>query len=295
MKKFILFAVVYFFTASLFAQLIGQPTQLNTVCDDNNDGFATFSLSNISIEILGNLNPSDYTITHHIGQSDAQLGTNPLPLMYSNATPNAQTVFARIVTNATGQVQILPYVLRINPLPDAPTYTSVVCSNQCNNIAIIQHTTNQSVSYFTTIANAQNNTNPIPDPTCFISFVTTPTVLVYYRISNLQTDCFAIGTIILNSITCSPCIPPANLTATTITENSAVLSWVSGAEQSSWILELIANGLTTSIDVSSNPFTLTGLQCDTNYVFRINSICPNGTITFSNFLELTTLICVPSA
>ena len=295
MKKFILFAVVYFFTTSLFAQLIGQPTQLNSVCDDNNDGFATFSLNNISIEILGNLNPSDYTITHHIGQSDAQLGTNPLPLMYSNATPNAQTVFARIVTNATGQVQILPYVLRINPLPDAPTYTSVVCSNQCNNIAIIQHTTNQSVSYFTTIANAQNNTNPIPDPTCFISFVTTPTVLVYYRISNLQTDCFAIGTIILNSITCSPCIPPANLTATTITENSAVLSWVSGAEQSSWILELIANGLTTSIDVSSNPFTLTGLQCDTNYVFRINSICPNGTITFSNFLELTTLSCVPSA
>ena len=295
MKKFILFAVVYFFTTSLFAQLIGQPTQLNTVCDDNNDGFATFSLSNISIEILGNLNPSDYTITHHIGQSDAQLGTNPLPLMYSNATPNAQTVFARIVTNATGQVQILPYVLRVNPLPDAPTYTSVVCSNQCNNIAIVQYTTNQSVSYFTTIANAQNNTNPIPDPTCFISFVTTPTVLVYYRISNLQTDCFAIGTIILNSITCSPCIPPANLTATTITENSAVLSWVSGAEQSSWILELIANGLTTSIDVSSNPFTLTGLQCDTNYVFRINSICPNGTITFSNFLELTTLSCVPSA
>jgi uncharacterized repeat protein (TIGR01451 family) len=303
MKNLLLTITLFFSTSILIAQNFNQPAQYNNVCDNNNDqnsnvdndGFAVFSLNNISIEILGNLNPSDYTITHHIAQSDAQLGTNLLPLLYTNATPNVQTVFARIVTNATGQVQILPYVLRVNPLPDAPTYTSVVCSNQCNNIAIVQHTTNQSVSYFTTITNAQNNTNPIPDPTCFISFVTTPTVPVYYRISNLQTDCFAIGAIILNFITCSPCSPPTNLTATTITENSAVLSWVSGAEQSSWILELIANGSTTSIDVSSNPFTLTGLQCDTNYVFRINSICPNGTSNFSNFLELTTLSCVPSA
>lgn len=296
MKKILLLALLFFSITTVSAQFIGQPSQTNTVCDDNNDGIAVFSLTNITIEILGNLNPSDYTITHHIGQSDAQLGTNPLSSTYTNATPNVQTVFARIVTNSSGQVQILPYVLRVNPLPDTSTYTIVICPNQCNNIDIVQHSTSQSVTYFTVQSDAQNNTNPIQDPTCFISFATTPTLSVYYRIENLETGCFAVGIIMLNYINCAPCIPATNLTATNITENSAVLSWESNAAQSGWMLEIQSNGVTTtSFDINTNPFVVTGLQCDTNYVFKITTICVNGITTSSNSVAITTSVCIPSS
>ena len=90
-KLLLLFALListFFFgqTATL-----NQPTQFNRVCDTNNDGFASFSMQEISAEITGQVTLS-YLVTHHLTQSDASSGINPLPNTYTNTVVNSQMV-----------------------------------------------------------------------------------------------------------------------------------------------------------------------------------------------------------
>ena len=115
MKNLLLTITLFFSTSILIAQNFNQPSQYNNVCDDNNDGFAFFYLDEVSFEILANLNSQSYVITHHETQTEAQTGTNALPSPYFNINPSTQTIFARIVTVASGQVTIMPYNLNVNP------------------------------------------------------------------------------------------------------------------------------------------------------------------------------------
>ena len=88
MKKLLLVFTLFFSTSILVAQNFNQPSQFNNVCDDNNDGIATFWLEEISFEILGNVNPQDYVVTHHETQTDAFVGANALSSPYSNINPS---------------------------------------------------------------------------------------------------------------------------------------------------------------------------------------------------------------
>ena len=121
MKKLLLILALFFSTSILLAQNFNQPSQFNNVCDDNNDGFASFYLEEISFEILANVNPQSYVVTHHETQTDAQNGANALTSPYFNINLTTQTIFARILTVASGQVTIMPYNLNVNPIPPSPT------------------------------------------------------------------------------------------------------------------------------------------------------------------------------
>lgn len=82
------------------------------------------------------------------------------------------------------------------------------------------------------------------------------------------------------------CADPSNLEVSDITPNSAVLTWVAGAEdQTSFILEYQAEGATewTSVDVNDTTYTLTELAQLTNYSVRVKANC--GT---NNWSELIT-------
>ena len=73
------------------------------ICDDATlDGFASFDLTQSETIILGNQNPSDFTITYYSAQSDAQNATNAAtaPTNFTN-TSNPQTVYVR-VENVSG-------------------------------------------------------------------------------------------------------------------------------------------------------------------------------------------------
>ena len=136
MKKLLFLVILFFSTSILTAQTFTQPTQYNTVCDDNNDGFASFYLGEITYEILGNLNASDYVITHHGTSDDAEIGANPLPSQYYNISSWSQTIYVRIVTVATSAVQYFTYELHVNPTPTANPYTMTVCDD--NNDGFVQ-------------------------------------------------------------------------------------------------------------------------------------------------------------
>lgn len=72
------------------------------------------------------------------------------------------------------------------------------------------------------------------------------------------------------------CVAPTNLEVSDITPNSAVLTWVAGAEdQTAFIVECQAEGATewTSIDVNDTTYTLTGLAQLSNYNVRVKANC----------------------
>ncbi|MBO2525409.1 MAG: hypothetical protein CW341_06910 [Bacteroidetes bacterium] len=93
------------------------------------------------------------------------------------------------------------------------------------------------------------------------------------------------------------CPDPSNLEVSDITPNSAVLTWVAGAEdQTAFILEYQAEGATewTSVDVNDTTYTLTELAQLTNYSVKVKANC--GENNWSEVLTTsfrTIGICLP--
>jgi hypothetical protein len=67
-----------------------------------------------------------------------------------------------------------------------------------------------------------------------------------------------------------PCSTPSNLTVSNITFNSAVIGWLANGTENTWRLEV--NG--TLVDnVTTNPYTLTGLTPATQYTIKVQAVC----------------------
>jgi uncharacterized repeat protein (TIGR01451 family) len=308
MKKLLLVLALFFSTSILIAQNFNQPTLYNNVCDDNNDGIAVFWLGEISFEILGSLNAQDYVISHHETQTDAVTGANPLLSQYLNINPFTQTIFVRIVTVATSEVTILTYNLTVNPTPVAPTVTVTNCADVTTSFPcwdltsveaqIVQGQVSVFVTYYPTFADAQNGSNAIFNPNCYISPLMSPTQPpVYYRAVFAGNDCFSVGSIELVTINCENpnCPTPSNLVVTNMTETSAVLGWTSSGSESYWDLTIaVDGGLTTSMIAQQSPFVITGLTCDTTYIVSVSANCGNnGVSATSEWISFNTTACTP--
>ena len=71
-----------------------------------------------------------------------------------------------------------------------------------------------------------------------------------------------------------PCYAPTNLTATNPTFNGATLAWTAAeADQTNFEIRVSAAGDTSIIEVSQNPYTLTGLLDNTEYTAAVRAIC----------------------
>ena len=229
MKKLLLLFILFFSASILTAQNFNQPTTFNNVCDDNNDGFASFYLEEITYEILGNLNASDYTITHHATSTDAQTGANPLSSPYFNINPNTQTIYVRIVTVATSAVQYFSYQLHANPTPTANPYTMTVCDDNNDGFAAIdlnstipiflQGSTGLVITFHETLADAQFGGNPLSSPYYNI----TPQSQVFYvRILSTLSGCYTITQLYVAIISCGPTAgQPTDLTMCSDTVNAS--------------------------------------------------------------------------
>lgn len=85
------------FTTSVCTLTSGQPTNLS-VCSDN--GYGCVTLTNNNAPILGNLDPSLYTISYHLTLADANSQLNPLGAEYC-ITNISQVIYALLVKNGT--------------------------------------------------------------------------------------------------------------------------------------------------------------------------------------------------
>jgi hypothetical protein len=127
-----------------------------------------------------------------------------LPNSHIN-TPNPQQIWINIRNNTTGCNTVSSFNLVVNPLPVVTVPPTIFqCSNGASTQALFDLTLNEAVvtggvtgltvSYYTTLANAQNETSPIATP---LSYLGTDNELIYIRVENNTTGCYSTTTQLL--------------------------------------------------------------------------------------------------
>ena len=86
------------------------------------------------------------------------------------------------------------------------------------------------------------------------------------------------------------CPAPTNLTCTSTTTTSAILSWSAG-EASAWQL-CLNNDMENLINVHTTTYTLTGLNPSTSYSIKVRAICDSAG-PWSNVLNFNTVFAIP--
>ena len=83
------------FNVGVIDQVVANTPNDLEICDDNNDGSATFDLSMVESDVLGTQSPTSVTISYHESQDEADNGLNPLPL---NHTSNSyqKSIYVRV-------------------------------------------------------------------------------------------------------------------------------------------------------------------------------------------------------
>ena len=109
--------------------IASQPGDLSQCDDGARDGIASFDFTVQDSAVIGAQNPALFTVTYHISQTDAESGSNPLPVPY--ATGNA-TIYARLVhSGGSGCYDVVSFEVTVfdYPMPDIVD-EYVLCENQ---------------------------------------------------------------------------------------------------------------------------------------------------------------------
>ena len=205
------------------------------ICDDDNDGFNQFDFDDVITPqiYVGGQTPADFALTYHTTQGDADSGNNPIvnTANYTNVT-NPQIIYIRLVSNTNGCVTTGVFNISVEfpPVLD-PMYDNEL--TQCDDLDAnymeandgitsfdltvedieITGPTNVSwiVTYYETLADAQADTNAIPDPTAYTNTMTGPQT-VYVRVTDNDTGCFSFTTVTIRVLpNPSPSPDPADL------------------------------------------------------------------------------------
>jgi len=210
-----------------------QPQNL-VQCVNPQNGLACFDLNLNNSVLLGNNNPSDYTITYHATQADAANDVNPLPSPYCVAL-GMQTLFSRVEENALGQVmQISTFTVSAQTYMSAGSLSPIAqCDNNNDGVIIYDLTTIQtqiatlnSLTYYTSFVNAQNATNPIANPTAFSVNTSISSTTIYVR-EDVIDSCDTIYSInLLNQPNCNIASTCANANSLCGTLGSAFVNSV---------------------------------------------------------------------
>ncbi|WP_092209125.1 T9SS type B sorting domain-containing protein [Bizionia echini] len=186
---------------------ITPPTPLE-VCDDGNgDGFTLIDLSVKNSEITGD--NSNYIVSYHYNQTDAETGANPVPEPYSNTTQNDQ-LFVSIMDASTGcrSTTTLDVTVLDSPAIDNDSHTIDACEQDDDGFEnfdlttviddVLNGITNVSTTFHVTYEDAQTGSNPITDITNYTN--TTPEFqVIYIRVVDNVTGCPAIANIELHT------------------------------------------------------------------------------------------------
>ncbi|MAB48185.1 MAG: hypothetical protein CMC05_06100 [Flavobacteriaceae bacterium] len=146
------------------------------ICDDtSNDGIETFDLSTKDAEVLASVPNSNYNISYHFSETEAQNGINGINTPIQN-TSNPQVIYVRIEDTNDGCLAFSTINLIVNPLPNINNPSPLdVCDDQVadgftaidlniKNDEITNGLTNLIVTYHSTLADASIGTNPLPMP-----------------------------------------------------------------------------------------------------------------------------------
>ncbi|MFD0963755.1 hypothetical protein ACFQ1O_07035, partial [Pseudofulvibacter geojedonensis] len=152
-------------------------------CFDSSDGISTFNLpdannealANQPLDMLGNSNVT--VVSYHSSEANALAGTNPIASSYDST---GETIYIKLLNSITNCTSVVPLNLVVNPLP---IINSPVTLEQCDddtdgftifnleeaNVLLSSNSANETFTYFNTLADAQNNSNTITNPTAYTS------------------------------------------------------------------------------------------------------------------------------
>lgn len=207
----------------------GNPMPLS-LCDEDGDGFAVFTLTQNDGAIQnGQANTS---VAYYASQQDALDEENPLPSAYQNLQPNVpQIIWARLEsTDACYRYGITSFAIGVNPLPqmmrnnEFPTGTPLVieeCDDDGIHDAITAFDltvfeqmltgaqTGVSITYHTDAADLALGGNAIGSPNAFPNTANPQTV--YIRMAYAATGCYVTDSMTLSIDYSLPTGEPDNL------------------------------------------------------------------------------------
>lgn len=279
------------FTISANAQFQSVYSPLEQ-CDDNNDQFAVFDLTQLIPQILAPVNANDYSVSFYTNGSDAGNNTNPIdnPTNFSNSQPAVQTLYIRIFNNTNSIVNYATVDIRALPTPNANPATLSQCDVTELPIysfsdAIAQITGGNpdvTVAFYETLVDAQTGSNQISGGG-YTPLVFPGTQILFVRVQNIQNSCFSITTLTLNTHNCGdPCPAPTQLTATNVSDTSFTVNWnnVGGTMGSIFNRVCIvpvgaqpADSFSIIVQSPLNSYVFTGLSPDTCYEVYIKKVC----------------------
>ncbi len=204
-------------TTSFFIDVSDPPILSDIIyreCDNNDDGndtngFFEFDLNSLEAEVLGALNPSQFNITYHLDQNDADMGSNPLPLLYTNVNTNSQDIVVRLENfdnEACYSTSIVSLI--VSELPELQTASLIQCDADGNpdgftqynlieaneNIMVSGDTSGFTFTHYLSLVDAQNDTN-VQAPFPFTNTVNPQTI--YTRVVDDITGCFRLEEVML--------------------------------------------------------------------------------------------------
>ena len=176
------------------------------ICDDlSNDGFEVFDLDQQTSGILNLLSPEDYSVSYFSSIEDAELFQNPLGSTYQN-TVNPEAIYVRIDTiddtscftisqDPVFSLEVLNQAVANTPpdliLCDQTSTGSLEAtfdlSQQTATILGSQDPATFTVTYHTSLADAEANVSPLP------SSITTASQTIFVRVEEAGVPaCYAI-------------------------------------------------------------------------------------------------------
>lgn len=161
---------------SLSSTQSSDPISDFELCDDiSNDAIELFDLSTKDAEVLASVPASNYTISYHYSDTEAQNGINGINGPIQNTT-NPQVVHVRIEDINNGCLAFSSFNLIVNPLPNINNPSPLdVCDDQVadgftaidlnvKNDEITNGLSNLIVTYHSTQIDALSGSNPLPMP-----------------------------------------------------------------------------------------------------------------------------------
>ena len=190
------------------------PTDLEplVICDDNQDGFAVFDLTQAEANIFSDPalvgTPADYDVTYHLTEADADAGLNAIgtETAYTNATAYNQIIWVRVTSMLTmpdpcAAVRSLELIVNDAPFDTTTLLDPIIICDDLGEINdgitvfdltqieddITLANPDLTVTYYNSYADAQTGTNPIDDPTMYTNL--TPVQSIGFVVTDTTTGC----------------------------------------------------------------------------------------------------------
>lgn len=300
MKK-ILYLLISLCSAFALGQANNQIANMYA-CGENNVG--TFNLNQATAQALNGYNPSDFEVSFFLSLGDLSANSNPISNVsnYVNVS-NPQTLYMKITNILTNEVIVKNFDIEVANNPTVLSYSEVLCDSDLNgsestyfnlneyNFIYFQNN-NYSVSYYDSVENAYNATNPLNqfEPYTVFGY---GNHTVYVRVQKANVDCFSISTLIISLMDCAQsglptgldgCMPSDCFDLTintpyilnTLNPNNYEVSYFTSENDATNNVNPIAN--TTSYCVTTDTIIfarLTNLQTNTFEIFSFSLILNN--------------------